>query len=365
MIKEGKIGVQEAISLITITICVKFYFTSLAFVVRLVGTAAWYSTLVSAAVAIFGFIGMHSLLKRFPGKDIIEAFELSLGRMLGFIFSLVLFASLFVGNAILIREFAEVTKVYVLPLTPPSFVIGAILSMVMGACFLGLESIARFARAVALILLFGFLIVIILCAGNYNVYNLFPFYGYGLDKVVSNGFSRSSFYGEVAVLGVIAASMQGASHIKKVGLYSLSISGILTATAIITSVMAFNYAQSQEIVSNIYALARIISIGGFLQRLDPIFIFTWCIGTLISAATVFYASLSIYCKMFRIQDMRPVIIPAAIILFTICMMPKDLIEITFYVQISRQYGWIITFGLPLIALFAAAIRKKEGAKKSA
>ncbi|MCX7711451.1 MAG: endospore germination permease [Clostridia bacterium] len=360
MIKEGKIGVQEAIALIAITISVKVYFTSPSYVAKVVGTSSWYMTLISAATAIVGFAVLCKLLKRFPEKDLVEAFEQSLGRIFGFVFSLVLVLFLLISTAVMIREFAEVLKVYALPLTPPSFVIGILLTVTVLVCILGLESIARAARLFAYYILAGFLIVIVLAYNNYDYHNLFPIFGYGLDKTVIYGISRSSFYGEVITLGIIATSMQGLSHIKKAGYTALIISGLTTAIALGMSMMAFNYATGQEITSRMYVLSRIIKIGGFLQRLDPFFLFTWCIGTMVGISFLLYCTVSTYCKTFRIRDLRPTILPWAIILFTVSMIPDDLTTIAGYVQILRQYGWTIFFGLPLITLTLAVIRKKKG-----
>lgn len=365
MISEGKIGVREAISLIAITIGVKVYFTSPAYVAKAIGTASWYMTLISAATAMVAFAILCILLKRFPGKDLNAIFEQALGRIAGFAFSMILFLYLLVSTAVVVREFAEVLKIYALPLTPPGFIIGMFIIAVIIVCFLGLESIARAASLFGYFILAGFLIVIILAWNNYDFHNLFPFLGYGLDKTVIYGVSRSSYYGEVITLGVIAASLQGLSHIKKAGYIALVISGITTAVALLASMMAFNYATSQEITSRMYELARIIGIGGFLQRLDPFFLFTWCIGTMVSVSFLLYCTMSTYCKAFRIQDMRPVVIPLSVILFTASMIPEDFTTVADYVQTSRMFGWSIFFGLPLIALIAAVLRKKKGVSKNA
>jgi hypothetical protein len=63
--------------------------------------------------------------------------------------------------------------------------------------------------------------------------------------------------------------------------------------------------------------------------------------------------------------MKPLVIPSAIILFSISMIPKDFIEVMSYTSIIRQYGWTIYFGLPLITLIIALIRKKKEVSKSA
>ena len=365
MIKVGKIGVQEAISLITITIAVKVCFTSPAYVAAITGPASWYMTLISAMTAMIGFTFLYQLLKLFPDKDLVQAFELSMGRVLGFTFTMILSVFLVLNTAVFVREFAEVLKVYVFPLTPLSFLIIFSLAAVAIACFLGLESIARTARLFAYMLLIGFISVILLAIPSYNYHYLFPFWGHGFDKTIMTGLVRSSFYGEVILIGLLAGSMQGISYIKKTGYISIAVSGITTSLTLLTTVMAFNYATAQETTSRLYELTRIIQIGNFLQRLDPIFLFTWCIGSLLYLSIMTYCTLITYCKAFRIQDNRPLIIPLLIIIFTLSMLPDNLVQVTDYVHLLRQYGWTIYFSLPAIALITAAIRKKRGVQDGA
>lgn len=362
MIKEGKFGAQEAICLMTITISSKMFFTSPAFLARFVATAGWYMTLISAATATMGFTLIYLLLKRFPGKDIVEIFEIALGRFLGFILSFVLSAYLMLTSAIFLREFIEVIKVFTLPLSPPSFLIGIAVVVIISLCFLGLEAMARFSRLAGFALLFSYLAIIFLSSQHFDIRRLFPILGNGLGETVVHGLRRSSAYGEVVTVAVIASSLQGSKYIKKTGYISLVLSGLLISSALLCFALAFPAETGVEITAPVYEMIRQVNYSSFFQRLDPIFLFTWNIATLITVTFLFYCSISIYCKMFRIQDMRPVILPAAILYFTIVLIPKDLISVvTGYIQNSREYGWIIYFGLPLVALIAAVLRKKKGA----
>jgi hypothetical protein len=68
MLKEGKFGAAEAVCLVTITCTVKIFFTSPAVLVRHVGTAAWYVTLISAITALIGFSFIYLLLSVFQVK---------------------------------------------------------------------------------------------------------------------------------------------------------------------------------------------------------------------------------------------------------------------------------------------------------
>ncbi|HAU32629.1 MAG TPA: hypothetical protein DCW46_10340, partial [Desulfotomaculum sp.] len=114
----------------------------------------------------------------------------------------------------------------------------------------------------------------------------------------------------------------------------------------------------------IYAtlVTRNIEFGTFFQRFDPIFLFIWSISAIITTVIYLYAFLSIYCKVFKIDDQRPLVLPLGIIFFCIGIIVQDLFTLVLgLIPVYRKFGGIIYFGLPLLALLVAAIRgQKEG-----
>ena len=362
MIKEGKFGVQEAMLLTTLTISSKVFYTSPGLVVSIIGNTGWYMTLISMGTAILGFTFIYLLLKRFPGKDIVTIFNDTMGGIMGFIFSGVLGLYLLFVAASTIYEFTEVVKVYVFPLTPSALIIGIFAAGVLVLCLLGLESLARFAKLSVYAMLFGFVLILLLGIQNYDINRLFPIFGFGADKVLISGIIRSSAYGEVIILAVFATSLQGVNHIKKAGYTSLILSGILISTSLLAFALSFSYYIAQEIVSPMYQMATLIDYGRFVQRVEPVFLFIWFISSFISITGIFYCFVSIYCKMFRIQDSKPIIMGSVIILFAGAMIQSSIgVTASQNIQTIRQYGWIPPFILPLISLLIGIFRKR-GAK---
>jgi len=363
MIKEGKFGSQEAICLMTATITIKVFYTSPSIVSGIVGTAGWYMTLISAAIAAIGFSFLYLLLKRFPGKDIIEIFEITLGRFYGFILSAMLALLMILIAVIRAREFTQVLKVNVLPLTPTTFILIIFIGAVVIQNFLGLEVMARFSKLIFYAMLFGFFIVLILGQQNYSIHRLFPILGYGLDKTIYHGIIRSSAYGEVIILGVFSASLQGNKYIKKAGYISIILSSFFISIGLLAFNLTFPYYIATEVTSPMYEMATLIDYGEFLQRIEPIFLFIWSIGSLLSVSVVFYSFVSIYCKMFRIQDTKPVILSASIIVFTLAITKESISDVTFRnVQNLRDYGGLFFYIPPIISLISAKLRKKRGTK---
>jgi len=363
VIKEGKFGTQEAIFLIMITIFSKVFYTSPSVLARFVGNAGWYTTLISASVAAVGFTFVYLLLKQFPNKDIVEIYNISLGPYMGFMFSSILALYMMFDALTTLREFTEVLKVYVLPLSPPSYLMGMLVIAVVILSLHGIETIARVAKLNAYTILIGFFIVIILGWQNYRTYYLYPIYGYGLDKVIYYGISRNSAYGEVIILAIIARSLQGIKYIKRAGYISLILSGMLISISLLSFTLSFAYTTAEEITAPMYEMTSRINYGRFLQRIEPVFVFVWNVSSIISIIAMFYAFVSVYCKMFKIQDTKPVVIASAVILYFTAMIQKGISEVALgSVQNIRMYGGLIIFLPPLITLIVAIVRKRKGAE---
>jgi spore germination protein (amino acid permease) len=366
MIKEGKFGVSEAVCITTITITAKVFYTSPALLTGLLATASWYMTLISASAAMVGFAFIYILLNRFPNKDLVEIYKIAFGRFVGPVSSLLLALFLLLISFSTIREFIDVLKVYVMPRSSISYLIMIFVIVAAVFCFYGLETIARFSRLCAYPLLIGLGIVLILSYKNYHIDYLFPFWGHGASKTILTGLMRSSSYGEVILLAVIASSLQGVKYIKRAGYVSLAISGILISVVLLVFALSFPYTTGAEITSPMYELAMQIGYGRFLQRLEPIFLFVWVISSFITISVLSYGALSIYTKVFYIDDLKPCLLPFFTIIFCLSLLPKDIATVrTGYIQNIRSYGWTLFFVLPLIAFITAIIRKKKGETNSA
>jgi len=358
---EGKFGTQEAVWLTVCTIVAKVFFTSPSLVTSILGTSGWYMTLISAAVAAGGFWLTVKLLNRFPNMSLSEVYMRSLGRVAGFAFSLILGIYLLFVASLNIGEFQEVLRVYVFPNTPNGVIILIFAGSVLLMSLLGLESIARISKIIAFFTVAGFLAVLILSVENYEVSNLFPILGYGLDKTIINGVLRCSVYGDVIILAIFAKSLQGIQYVKRAGFIALLLSALLIFLCLLAFALCFPYYVSKEITSAMYEIATIIDYGRFVQRIEPVFLFIWVTTSMLASTTLFYSFVRLYCDAFRIYDWKPIAVAGSVILFALSLMHRDISEIAFAgVQLTRMIGIIPMFIMPVIALFIAVIRKKGG-----
>lgn len=363
MIKEGKIGVAEATSIIILMIGTKVVLSSPRVVVEEAGPAAWLLTSISCFTAAMGFYFVLKLLQRFPNRDLPAIYQAVLGKYAGGFLSLVTAALFFFNSSITAREFIETVKVYEYPLTPPSVFLIFIIITAMLIITMGFETVARVNVAFSKPLFLGLILLFALSYVEWDPSNLFPLLGHGPYKLIKTGLERSSAYGEVVALAVIAGSLQGLEHIRKSGFAALFLSVSILGGGFVVYGLVFPYQIGQENTIPLLMMTRIIEFGRFFQRFESLFLLIWSTATVLMVVNNLYIGLSIYCKVFKIDDMRAVLYPSGILLFTVALFPPSLTATFGYIQILRVLGWTVYLAVPfLVLLLAVVLGKKGGAK---
>jgi len=363
MFREGRFGLAEAISLTSLIMFNKIFYTSASIIVEALGTAAWYGTIISCLTSIVFFLLIYVLMKRFPGMDLVQVFEAVLGKIIGKAVALVFCAYFIFYAASNLREFVEMIKAYNLPYTPPSYILGTFLAVTALLAYLGLEAIARLSYINIFPVIGGLLLILILAYQFYDPHYLTPVLGYGIEKTLITGFLRSSAYDEVIVLAFIIKSIPGLKNFKKAGLASLALTGFVFVASLLCYLMAFQYSAGRENLSGLFQLSKTIYFGRFFQRVESIFLFIWVISSLIAVSVAFYIGLGIYCKVFRINDRRPVILPLIFSTFTVAILPENIsyiIEVN--ITLIRQYSMVLIYLVPTLVLLISVILRKKGGK---
>jgi spore germination protein KB len=365
MNSEGKIGIFEATCFTSLVMVNKIFFTSVGGIVYQTGTAAWYTTLLSCLVTLVFFIFIYLLLKRFPDKDIVRIYETVLGKLLGSIFTLFI-CGFFVFNAgSTLREFVEMIKVYNLPSTPISIIMITFLSVSMIISYFGLQTLGRICALCFIPTLIGLGLILLLAAPSYDTNLLKPYGGYGAAINIEYGFMRSSAYFEFILLGFAINAAGGYKTYKKIGISSIIIAGTVFTISLLCYLMTFGYTVGGENISGIFELSRSIFFNRFLQRVESIFLFIWVISSVISTTASYYFSLLIYSKVFTIKDHKPLLIPFAILVFVVAILPDSMQVVSqFNIVILRQYSMFVIY-IPAILVLIAILFKKKGRMKNA
>lgn len=363
MIKEGHFGSREAFSLITIILITKIFYSSPLTIIKLLGTSAWYATLISCGTTLVFFALLYQLMKRFPNRDLYQIFEIVTGKAVGKVLILMFAAYLLYKTGINISEVIAIQKVYSMPFTPPSILIIPLLLVAAVMAYVGLEGIARVANIFFSLVFGGVILILVLAIPSYDFDYLNPIFGYGLQKTMITGITRSAAYDEIVLLAVIMNSIYGLKEFKRVGIASLVVTGLVFSICLACILAAFQFTIGGDHISGMYQLSRVIYFSRFVQRLEAIFLFVWVTTSVITIAFSFYLTISSYCRAFNITNHRPLILPFSFLTFIIAITPESIAEIIeVHVQFLRSYSAPVIYGIPVMVLLIALIRGKKGGK---
>jgi spore germination protein KB len=222
MDNKVRIGTREATAATIYFLSTKLLISFPQHMAEIGQTAAWIVPIISFAVATLGFLVIATLIRRYPGKNIVEVSEYVGGPVLGTIASLGYFAFFFATTALLIREFSETVSAALLPRTPLSVIMAVFIISTLLAVYLGIEAITR-AALVGMPLIIGTLIILnILLLPQSNFDAIFPLFGPGIRKLIYDGVIHSGIAGEVIFLSVIAGQLDKGEKVKAMGLVSLA-----------------------------------------------------------------------------------------------------------------------------------------------
>ena len=352
-------GCWEAVSLIIVLICNKIFLNFPRRVAEEAGTAGWLMTIYVSLVAIFLFFLISVLFKKFEGKDILDISEFVAGKAGRVIIGIVFLIILIFTVSIVLRQFAENIKIISLPLTPLSIVTFLFVIGIITGASLGLEPIMRISVLIVPIIIIGFLVILISSSNYFEISNITPIFGLGLDKIFLSGLNSLSIFSDFVILLFLPPFLKTHNNFKKTGYYSFILSSIFLVLASLSYLLIYQYPNSNENFLPIYQITRIISHGRFFQRVESVFLVLWVLSALLYLTMVFFFILHIFRKTFNLDYYKPLIPSFIIIVFSLSMIPSNL---TTAIEIEsnyiRRWSWLISFAGVIIVALIAVIKKK-------
>ncbi len=131
--------------------------------------------------------------------------------------------------------------------------------------------------------------------------------------------------------------------------------GVIALLFSIPSIVEINNTLS------IYILARNVSFGDFIQRIDAVFILIWVMSIFSYLAIVVYFILNTFKRVVNIKHEKSMIYSFSAILFIIAMLPRNISDTTYFESTFYKYVSIffVFFVCSIILLFAYIKKKRE------
>lgn len=323
------------------------------------GNAAWLQVLYNIAVAFLLFMVISMLYR--GKKNVIELAEMSGGRALKIIVGLLVFATLIINYASIIRIFPETIKIVLLQDFNVELITVVFMTVIGIGAFIGIEALAKVNYLFMPVICGVFVLFLICLIPYYSIYNLLPILGNGAGKLFGSGFNTLSLFSDAIILNILLPYYENNSEAQKSGQRALVISAAVILTILLAYCLIYPYPVSRKFMIPIYQLARIIHLSTFFSRFEAIFQFAWSVMLLLYSAIYVYVLCYVWQITFGLKFYRPLIFPVVIISGAVALLPDSIIQLIINEKWENIIAYPITFLLPLI--FGAVSRKYYGAGK--
>lgn len=355
-----KVTKSQSIFFLVNILSFQIYISFPRYIAEIAKTAGWLFIVYIAFIVLIWLLIVFKLYKGFEGLDILDISEYAGGTTLKIITGMVIGTGLMFLLTLNLRQFVEDIKVTLLNFSPLSFILATFILAIILTSFIGIESLFRVQAFFVPILALAFFVLVFSSYSFFNLDNLLPILGSGLNDIFVKNISKTSIFSCIILLFLLPPFLSNKKDFKSIGYISVIISSMFMIISNVIYIAVIAYPVALEHFIPFYEIALLISIGRFFQKIESVFVFSWAIALMLYSSSLFYFIILVFRKTFNLRYHTPLIIPFGLILFSSCFLPESLLSsISLDVNICKNYGWIPSFGLILLILIIAKFSKKS------
>lgn len=325
------------------------------------GRDSWLTIILAILAALpLGLLAAW-LGKRFPRQTLIQYNRILLGKPLGFLASL-LYIWFFVHlAALVVRESAVGFNLSVLPQTPPIVLLFILVLLAAATARSGIEVIGRLAESSFVVMIFFILLTLILPLNFAHLEYLRPVLARGVTRVFTTALIPLGLLGELIAANMVLPYLTKPEKATRTLLYTVLTSGVIILLFTLITIAVFG-STADNLTVPPFKLARMISIGDFLERIEVIVLAVWTIIALIKTAFYMWIGMLGPAQLFNLRGYRELAYPLGLIIIVLAILTSENFAeaIRFYTpHVWGFYSVSLEAGLLLLLTGAVLLRGKK------
>lgn len=306
------------------------------------GHDSWIPVLLAGAASLIAIFFIVKLLERYKDKNILEINKLLYGKILGYLFNLVMVAYFFFASFIGVRLFSDFMKISALRQTPPLILTSVALIPTIYLTWYGIKSICRFAGVVFFLHL-SLVIFILLLLRHMRIILLLPIGESGFTPILA-GFAQSIFaFLGFELLMLVYPNISDKENVMKYAFLANLYTTILYLIIILACTTFFGEELLRRLIIPVFSLFRSYK-APVLERLDLFFIMLWFPAMASSFRKYVYCCYVGGTALLPIKNLKLYTAVLFILIVLASRIPKDLHEVLAYMDsFSRLAIGIILF----------------------
>ncbi|PKG25311.1 GerAB/ArcD/ProY family transporter [Niallia nealsonii] len=266
---------------------------------------AWLVVFSSSLLGIIITIFFYYLIEMLPKKNLYELFAYCYNRKIAIILSFIYIIYFFYLACRVIRDFTELTSSIILPLTPIE-IITLSLTLLMGyILYMGIEVLSR-TTEVLLPYSIVFLItlaIFLYASGNIIFSKITPILAQGIKPLMKVIFPYELVrpYGQMVAFTCVFPLVANFRTGKNIVLLAITISGLFLTLSTLLITLSLGSNSVSKVSFPLLSATRLVSIGGFIERIDAISVFIIMLGILVKSGIFIYAGMMGLEYIFKIS----------------------------------------------------------------
>ncbi|WP_272949081.1 GerAB/ArcD/ProY family transporter [Paenibacillus contaminans] len=325
---------------------------------------AWLSGILGLLTGLLVVYLIGTVGRLYPRLNLIECNAKIFGAWFGTIASLLFLGYIYYNAVGLVRIISDFMATQIMPETPIDAVHILFLSIIFMSLRLGLETIARASEIFLPWFVLLFLGLVLFLVPQVDIEQLHPFFANGIKPVLRGSiFSATNPYIELVPLLMIFPYVNRTEKLRKHLVAGALFAGIVLVIMIALSILVLGADFTSRNMYPSYTLAKQISIGHFIERLEVIMAIMWIITVFVKASIFTYLLQLGLAQLLKLRDTRVLALPLVFILAGSATAFAPNITSFNYATTSYWPFFDMTFGLalPVLLIGVHALRRRGGA----
>ncbi len=323
---------------------------------------AWIAAILGLIMALLLVCLYNAVGNRSPNMTIIEFTEELLGKWIGKVVSLLFIFYLFFDSSLLVYIVGDFVISQIMPETPIQFTNLLFVIVVVFGTRLGLETFSRAAEILYPWVIGLLIIFLVFLFPELEFKNTQPIYEYGMKPIIKGALSYSSFSSLtlIPLMMIFPACVNNQREANKSFINGTLIAGLIIFLVTTFCILVLGHDITARNAFPSYALAKKISLGDFIERIEAIIAIIWVITMFYKIILHFYGAVIGLAQVLKLKDYRSLTLPLGMILvvFSLIVYPNSV-----YVAVWNSTTWLLyvsTYGffLPLLLLIVSYFSNK-------
>ncbi|MDU0202479.1 GerAB/ArcD/ProY family transporter [Paenibacillus sp. MAH-36] len=310
------------------------------------------------------FIWMYvKLVRMYPDMTLFDMNEYVLGKWFGKAVTLLYIYIMFIISAQVLFYIGAFMTTQIMPTTPIQSIHILMITFTVIGAKLGVVILARTGEIFFPWIVLLFFLLVVFVAPQSNMKNLLPIGEASFISIARPAMFMIvySFFPIVFILCLTSKEARFPARFAKSFFYGGITSGVMMIIITLLGILVMGADQSARHVYATYALAKKISVGNFLQRIEVTVAFLWFISIYFKLTLYFHVTLKAVASLFQLQNYKSLATPTGLIVIVLSLMVYPNVA---YIHEWDQHTWVplgLFFGClhPGLLIIIGYMRRKK------